>query len=94
MGCSIDFAVVVKDGKERTVFLEMNDGYALGNYGLYHLSYAKLISARWSQLLGREDVFDLFSLVFAFMGNLQGQISMTQQSKKCKIGCFLARICI
>ncbi len=58
MGCSIDFAVVVKDGKERTVFLEMNDGYALGNYGLYHLSYAKLISARWSQLLGREDVFD------------------------------------
>ncbi len=58
MGCSIDFAVTVKDGKQQTIFLEMNDGYALGNYGLYHLSYAKLISARWSQLLGREDVFD------------------------------------
>lgn len=58
MGCSIDFAVTVKDGKQQTIFLEMNDGYALGNYGLYHLNYAKLISARWSQLLGREDVFD------------------------------------
>lgn len=58
VGCSIDFAVVVRDGKEQTVFLEMNDGYALGNYGLYHLSYAKLISARWSQLLGRENIFD------------------------------------
>lgn len=51
MGCSIDIAVVIKDGKEQTVFLEMNDGYALENYGLQYLNYAKLISARWSQLL-------------------------------------------
>lgn len=51
-------AVVRKDGKEETVFLEMNDGYALGNYGLHYLKYAKLISARWSQLLNREDEFD------------------------------------
>lgn len=58
MGCSIDIAVVIKDGKEQTVFLEMNDGYALGNYGLQYLNYAKLISARWSQLLSREDEFD------------------------------------
>lgn len=58
MGCSIDIAVVEKDGKLETIFLEMNDGYALGNYGLQYLSYAKLISARWSQLLGREDEFD------------------------------------
>ena len=58
MGCSIDFAVVVKDGKEQTIFLEMNDGYALGNYGLNVLHYAKLISARWAQILTREDVFD------------------------------------
>lgn len=54
----IDFAVVVKDGKEQTIFLEMNDGYALGNYGLNVLHYAKLISARWAQILTREDVFD------------------------------------
>lgn len=58
MGCSIDFAVVIKEGIEQTVFLEMNDGYALGNYGLYYLNYAKLISARWAQLLKREDEFD------------------------------------
>ena len=58
MGCSVDFAVIEKDGKEQTVFLEMNDGYALGNYGLQHILYAKLISARWSQLLEREDEFD------------------------------------
>lgn len=58
MGCSIDIAVVQKDGKEQTIFLEMNDGYALGNYGLQYLDYAKLISARWAQLLGREDPFD------------------------------------
>lgn len=58
MGCSIDFAVIVKDEREQTIFLEMNDGYALGNYGLYYLHYAKLISARWSQLLDRKDEFD------------------------------------
>lgn len=58
MGCSIDFAVIEKDGKQQTVFLEMNDGYALGNYGLSPLEYAKLISARWAQLLEREDEFD------------------------------------
>ena len=58
MGCSIDFAVIEKDGKQQTVFLEMNDGYALGNYGLSPLEYAKLISARWAQLFGREDEFD------------------------------------
>jgi hypothetical protein len=40
---------------EKTIFLEANDAYALGNYGLHHLDYAKLISARWSQLLNRKD---------------------------------------
>lgn len=58
MGCSVDIAVVEKDGKTETIFLEMNDGYALGNYGLQYLDYAKLISARWSQLLNRQDEFD------------------------------------
>lgn len=58
MGCSVDIAVAEKNGKLETIFLEMNDGYALGNYGLQHVRYAKLISARWAQLLGREDEFD------------------------------------
>lgn len=61
MGCSIDFAVICKEGTEQTIFLEMNDGYALGNYGLPPILYAKLISARWPQLLGRKDEFDFRS---------------------------------
>lgn len=57
-GCSVDIAIIEKEGKLETIFLEMNDGYALGNYGLQYFSYAKLISARWSQLLKRKDEFD------------------------------------
>ncbi|MFQ9453270.1 MAG: hypothetical protein ACLUUQ_00395 [[Ruminococcus] lactaris] len=36
----------------------MNDGYSLGSYGLVPIQYAKLVSARWSQLLNRTDEFD------------------------------------
>lgn len=39
----------------KTILVEFNDAYALGNYGLHHIAYAKLISARWSQLLDRPD---------------------------------------
>lgn len=42
----------------KTILVEFNDAYALGNYGLQALSYAKLISARWSQLLNRPDEFN------------------------------------
>lgn len=42
----------------KTILLEANDAYALGNYGLHHVVYAKLISARWSQLLSRPDEFN------------------------------------
>lgn len=52
VACSIDFAVT---SDSKTIFLEMNDCYALGNYGLRNLDYAKMISARWSQLFGRRD---------------------------------------
>ena len=41
----------------RTLLVEMNDTYALGCYGLPSLFYAKLISARWSQLLNRKDEY-------------------------------------
>ena len=59
MGGSLDFAVIEKNGKLQTVFLEMNDGYSLGSYGLVPIQYAKLVSARWSQLLNRTDEFDI-----------------------------------
>ncbi|MDT8718817.1 ATP-grasp domain-containing protein [Clostridium sp. 19966] len=51
-GYSIDFGVTEKG---ETLLIEVNDGYALGFYGLNHLSYAKLLSARWAQLTGTED---------------------------------------
>lgn len=55
MACSIDIGVT-KDG--RTLLIECNDAYSLGAYGLVDYKYTKLLSARWSQLLEREDVFD------------------------------------
>lgn len=67
VACSLDFAYIkrtlktLKDGTKvtmpETIFLEANDAYALGNYGLHHVQYAKLISARWSQLLNRPDEY-------------------------------------
>ena len=58
VACSLDFAVIEDTGGEQhTIFLEANDAYALGNYGLNHIAYAKMISARWSQILDRADEF-------------------------------------
>lgn len=52
--CSIDIGVTEDN---RTLLIECNDGYALGSYGLTDLRYAKFLSARWAQLLNREDPF-------------------------------------
>lgn len=58
VACSLDFAVIEdEDRKQHTIFLEANDAYALGNYGLHCIDYAKMISARWSQILDRPDEF-------------------------------------
>lgn len=54
MACSMDICVT-QDG--RTLLVELNDAYALGCYGLPSIYYAKLISARWSQLLGVRDEY-------------------------------------
>ena len=51
-GYAMDFGVTV-DG--RTLLVEVNDGYALGCYGLQHNLYAKLLSARWAELVGVPD---------------------------------------
>ena len=61
IACSLDFAVIIKDNKEETVFLEQNDAYALGCYGLTPLKYARLISARWAQLNKVPDEFKSLS---------------------------------
>lgn len=59
--CSLDFVVVEKNGDIKTVFLEQNDAYALGCYGLTPLKYARLISARWAQLNNVQDKFKSLS---------------------------------
>ncbi len=46
-GCCIDFAVL-KSGQ--TVVVEVNDGWALGSYGLSPYHYFQLLSARWEQM--------------------------------------------
>lgn len=58
MGCSMDICVT-REG--RTLLVELNDAYALGSYGLPGIYYAKLISARWSQLLGVKDEYHFYS---------------------------------
>lgn len=52
--CSMDICVT---GEGRTLLVEFNDAYSLGYYGLAPIWYAKLISARWSQILDRADEY-------------------------------------
>jgi len=56
-GCSIDFGVT---SSGETIIVEVNDGYSLASYGLQTLDYARLISARNSQLYNVKD--DLVSV--------------------------------
>lgn len=46
---SIDFGLV-DDG--RSLLVEVNDAFALGSYGLDHILYARMIEARWDEIVG------------------------------------------
>lgn len=48
-GYALDVGVT-RDG--RTLLVEANDGYALGNQGLAPLPYTELVIARWEQMVG------------------------------------------
>ena len=50
----IDFGVT---SDEKTLLIEVNDGYALGCYGLQAHTYAKFLLTRWAELT---DTFDEF----------------------------------
>lgn len=50
---ALDFGVTEKD---ETLLIEANDGFALGNYGLFYTDYAKLLSARWAELTQQTDL--------------------------------------
>jgi len=54
-GYAIDFGLT---DKGQTLLIEVNDGYALGCYGLFNLDYAKLLSARWAELTDTIDECD------------------------------------
>ena len=56
-GYAMDFGVT-ESGK--TLLVEVNDGFALGSYGLDPVQYAKLLSARWCELVGVKDECDLY----------------------------------
>lgn len=47
-GYSIDFGVT-SDG--RTLLIECNDGWSLGNYGLNDVTYSTLLAKRWIQMM-------------------------------------------
>lgn len=51
-GWALDVGV---DAQGRTLVVEVNDGFALGAYGLTPLDYARLLSARWSELTETAD---------------------------------------
>lgn len=46
-GYALDVGVT---GNGRTLLVELNDGYALGSYGLPPVEYARLLEARWDEL--------------------------------------------
>lgn len=56
-GYAIDFGIT---DKGETVLVEVNDGFALGSYGIDPVQYAKLLSARWSELVGIHDECDQY----------------------------------
>ena len=51
----MDFGVV--DGGD-TVFLELNDGFALGSYGLADDLYTNLVMTRWHELVSASGVLE------------------------------------
>ena len=50
--CSLDFGVT-KDGK--TILIEVNDGFAIGAYGLQDAQYAMFLETRWAELTRTAD---------------------------------------
>lgn len=50
----IDFAVTDKD---ETILIEVNDGFALGCYGMAYWNYAKFLITRWAQMTNTLDEY-------------------------------------
>ena len=51
----LDFGV---DAEGKHYLIEVNDGHSLGTYGMGAISYAKFLSARWSELTETKDLLN------------------------------------
>ncbi len=58
--CALDFAVT---DDRRTVFLELNDGYSIGAYGLEPSVYARFLATRWAELMDVPDPYSMDQFV-------------------------------
>ena len=56
-GYAMDIGVTERG---QTLLVEINDGFALGCYGADPIQYAKLLSARWCELVGIHDECDIY----------------------------------
>lgn len=54
ISCSMDWGIT-ETGE--TLLVEVNDGYALGNYGIPGHFYTAMIESRWRELIGLDDNF-------------------------------------
>jgi hypothetical protein len=52
IGCGMDWGVT---SEGRTLLVEVNDGFSLGNYGVRRLQYTAMIECRWRQMMGLPD---------------------------------------
>ncbi len=52
IGCGMDWGIT-SDG--RTLLVEVNDGFSLGNYGVRGHQYTAMIECRWRELMGLSD---------------------------------------
>ncbi len=57
-GYTIDFGILATG---KTVLIEVNDGFAIGNYGLDNSLYVSLLCARWLEILKDLPQFPRFS---------------------------------
>lgn len=51
-GFSLDVGVMYE--KKGTFLVEMNEGFSIGNYGIPDKTYARIIEARWNELVKRK----------------------------------------
>jgi hypothetical protein len=52
IGFAMDWGVT---GTGEALLIEVNDGYALGNYGVSGADYTAIVEARWRELMGLPD---------------------------------------